>query len=213
MGWLRRGLGFLLLGTGLWLLTVLSSLSGLATALAVGATAAIMLSVLALAARRRSSDRPLWPAITTVALSCVAVAIAIYPPLTGPRKSASTEQWQAFDASAIQPLVASGKVVLVDVTASWCLTCKLNELTAFSNPAVRKAIADSEVVRMRADWSRPDPLIEAYLRGFGRAGIPFDAVYGPRQPEGLALPEILIPSVVLSALSEARAPAMGGTGG
>jgi suppressor for copper-sensitivity B len=205
MEWLRRGLGVLLLGTGLWLLTVLSSLSGLATALAVGATATIMLSLLALAARRRSSERPLWPAIATVALSCVAIVITIYPPLTEPRKPASTELWHAFDPSAIQPLVASGKIVLVDVTASWCLTCKVNELTSFGNPAVQKAIADGEVVRMRADWSRPDPLVAAYLRGFGRVGIPFDAVYGPRQPEGLALPEILTPSTVLSALSEARA--------
>jgi suppressor for copper-sensitivity B len=212
MQWLRRGLGVLLLGTGLWLLTVLSSLSGLATALAVGATVTIMLSLLALAARRRSSERPLWPAIATVALSCVAVVVTIYPPLTEPRKPASSESWQAFDPSAIQPLVASGKVVLVDVTASWCLTCKVNELTSFSNPAVQKAIAAGEVVRMRADWSRPDPLIGGYLRGFGRDGIPFDAVYGPRQPEGLALPEILTPSAVLSAMSEARAQAIGGAG-
>jgi len=213
MKWLRRGLGMLLLGTGLWLLTVLSSLSGLATALAVGATAAVMLSLLALAARRRSSERLLWPAIAMVALSCVAVMITVYPFLTEPRKPASTEQWQAFDPSEIQALVASGKIVLVDVTASWCLTCKVNELTSFSDPAVQKAIADAAVVRMRADWSRPDPLIKAYLRGFGRAGIPFDAVYGPQEPEGLALPEILTPSVVLSALGEAGAHAMGRTGG
>ena len=213
MKWLRRGLGMLLLGTGLWLLTVLSSLSGLATALAVGATAAVMLSLLALAARRRSSERLLWPAIAMVALSCVAVMITVYPFLTEPRKPASTEQWQAFDPSEIQALVASGKIVLVDVTASWCLTCKVNELTSFSDPAVQKAIADAAVVRMRADWSRPDPLIKAYLRGFGRAGIPFDAVYGPQEPEGLALPEILTPSVVLSALGEAGAHAMVRTGG
>ena len=205
MGWLRRGLGILLLGTGLWLLTVLSSLSGLTMALVVGATVTTMLSLLALAAHRHSSDRPLWLVIATVALGCVAVATTIYLPPTEPQKPASAEHWQAFDPSAIQPLVASGKIVFVDVTASWCLTCKVNELTSFSDPAVQKAIANAEVVRMRADWSRPDPLIEAYLRGFGRAGIPFDAVYGPQQPEGLALPEILTPSMVLSALSEARA--------
>lgn len=201
MEWLRRSLGILLLVTGLWLLTVLSSLSGPTTALAVGMTVTTMLGLLGLAAGR-SSGRSLWPA--TVALSCAAVLIAIYPPPFQPPKHIETEHWQAFDPSAIQSLVASGNIILVDVTASWCLTCKVNELTAFSSPAVEKTLAGEQVVRMRADWTRPDPLVEAYLRSFGRAGIPFDAVYGPRQPLGLALPEILTPSIILRALNEAR---------
>ena len=204
MEWLRRGLGILLLVTGLWLLSVLWSLSGLATALAVGTTAGSMLSLLALAARRPSSDRPLWLAVTTVALGCAAVLVAINPPLPPPQKQTDVEHWQPFDPSAIQPLVASGKIILVDVTASWCLTCKVNELTSFSSPAVEEALAGAQVVRMRADWTRPDPLIEAYLRSFGRVGIPFDAVFGPQQPTGLPLPEILTPSIILKALNEAR---------
>jgi suppressor for copper-sensitivity B len=199
---LRRSLGMLLLITGLWLLAVLSSLSGLQTALAVGLTATTMLGVLGLAARR-SFGQSSWAAISAVALSCAAVFIAIYPPLARPQKHADGD-WQAFDPSAIQPLVASGKIILVDVTASWCLTCKVNELTSFSSSAVEKAISGEQVVRMRADWSRPDPLVEAYLRSFGRVGVPFDVVYGPRLPAGRALPEILIPSIILRALNEAR---------
>jgi suppressor for copper-sensitivity B len=204
MEWLRRSLGILLLATGLWLLAVLSSLSGLTTAFAVGMTATTMLGLLRLAARR-SSGRSLWSAISVVALSFAAVLITIYPPFARPQKHAGAEQyWQAFDPYAIQPLVASGKIILVDVTAGWCLTCKVNELTSFSSQAVEMAIAGDQVVRMRADWSRPDPLIDAYLRSFGRVGVPFDAVYGPQQPAGLALPEILTPSIILKALNDAR---------
>ena len=44
---------------------------------------------------------------------------------------------------------------------------------------------------MRADWTRPERRISAYLARFGRYGIPFNAVYGPGAPAGIALSEIL----------------------
>jgi thiol:disulfide interchange protein len=43
----------------------------------------------------------------------------------------------AGNPDAISTLVASGKTVLVDVTASWCLTCKVNELSVLDSTAVR----------------------------------------------------------------------------
>jgi suppressor for copper-sensitivity B len=49
-------------------------------------------------------------------------------------------------------------------------------------------------------------VIAAYLRRFGRYGIPFNAVYGPGAPDGLALSEILSVDTVLAALREAAGP-------
>jgi suppressor for copper-sensitivity B len=59
---------------------------------------------------------------------------------------------------------------------------------------------------MRADWTRPDNAIAAFLRGFGRYGIPFYAVYGPATPDGQPLSEILTPGEVLGALGRAAPP-------
>jgi suppressor for copper-sensitivity B len=57
---------------------------------------------------------------------------------------------------------------------------------------------------MRADWTRPDPSITAYLKSFGRYGIPFNAVYGPARPKGVALPELLTERAVREAFAQAR---------
>ena len=46
----------------------------------------------------------------------------------------------------------------------------------------------------------PSDEITAYLTGFGRYGIPFNAVYGPGAPEGRLLPELLTDEAVLRAL-------------
>jgi suppressor for copper-sensitivity B len=56
---------------------------------------------------------------------------------------------------------------------------------------------------MVADWTRPDPAITAYLTKFDRYGIPLNVVYGPKAPNGIALPELLTGDAVLAALKQA----------
>ena len=65
---------------------------------------------------------------------------------------------------------------------------------------VARRLGASNVVAMRADWTLPDPAIAAYLAEFDRFGIPFNAVYGPALPRGMALPELLSEAAVLAAL-------------
>jgi suppressor for copper-sensitivity B len=111
--------------------------------------------------------------------------------------------WRPFDKVQLYNLVAEGRVVLVDVTADWCVTCKANKALVLERGPVAAELASGRIVAMRADWTRPDPRITGYLRSFGRFGIPFNAVYGPARPDGLALPEILTESAVLAAFRAA----------
>ena len=64
-------------------------------------------------------------------------------------------------------------------------------------------LASPAIVAMQADWTRPDPKIAEYLARFGRYGIPFNVVFGPKAPQGIILPELLTQSAVMSAFSEA----------
>jgi suppressor for copper-sensitivity B len=136
-------------------------------------------------------------------LSAAWLSWVLYAELGPPPAATATEFWQPFDAAAIPGLVRNGHVVFVDVTADWCLTCKVNERLVLDQDSVRQALAEPGVVAMRADWTRPDPAIARYLREFGRYGIPFNAVYGPNLPAGRALPEILTADRVLAALGQA----------
>jgi suppressor for copper-sensitivity B len=58
---------------------------------------------------------------------------------------------------------------------------------------------------MRADWTRADPVITAYLQSFGRYGVPLDVVYGPGAPQGIPLPELLTAGAVVDAFARASA--------
>jgi suppressor for copper-sensitivity B len=145
-----------------------------------------------------------------IALSIGAVLAPLLPGQAAPipDEAAGNGPWRPYDASALHRLVADGRVVFVDVTAAWCLICKANELTVLERPPVAGQLREPGVVAMRADWTRPDPMITAYLQGFDRYGVPLDVVYGPGSPDGVALPELLTSGAVMDAFRRAAsAPA------
>ena len=113
--------------------------------------------------------------------------------------------WAPFDRPAIAQAVAEGKVVFVDVTADWCITCKVNKAAVVERGAVAARLAAPGTIAMRADWTKPDDGIAAYLASFNRYGIPFNAVYGPGAPDGLALSELLTEAEVMAAIEKAAA--------
>jgi suppressor for copper-sensitivity B len=124
-------------------------------------------------------------------------------PLGEPGGIARTDLWRRYDAAALQRLIAGGQLVLVDVSAAWCLICKVNELTVLERAPVADKLREPRIVAMRADWTRPDATITAYLRSFGRYGVPLDVIYGPGAPAGIALPELLTPGAVTNAFRRA----------
>ena len=207
MGWLRRALGLALLGTAAWLVSVLALEAGAASALLAGLALAVLLGVLAWRHRLPSGRGP--AAAAAMVLATVAVLVPALRgqavPIAAPAPNAAAHPWQPFDEAGLHRLVAQRKVVFVDVTAAWCLTCKVNELAVLDRAPVADRLRAPGVVTMRADWTRPDPAITAYLQSFGRYGVPLDVVYGPGAPEGIALPELLTQDAVMDAFRHAAA--------
>ncbi|HKP26327.1 MAG TPA: thioredoxin family protein, partial [Dongiaceae bacterium] len=114
--------------------------------------------------------------------------------------------WVAFDEAAIDGYVAQNKVVFVDVTADWCITCQANKKLVIDQQPVAGRLENSGVVAMQADWTNPDPKIADFLGRHGRYGIPFNVVYGPGAPAGIVLPELLTAEAVTAALDQVAKP-------
>ena len=207
MVWLECALGLALLGTAVWLLSVLALEAGVKIAIVVSAMLALLLAAVAWR-QRLPVGRRAQGVIGIAALTLAALAVLLPSwrgqalPI-GPTSAPSDTQWQVFDEAALRQMVSDGKVVFVDVTAAWCLTCKANELAVLDRPPVAARLHDPGVIAMRADWTRPDPRIIAYLQSFGRYGVPLDVVYGPGAPQGIALPELLSAEAVMDAFQRA----------
>ena len=207
---LRRVLGFALAATAVWLASVLATEAGTTAAAALGGLMIVAVGLLYL--RHRLAGRPRRAVVA--GLAAVALLAFLVPGRWGPESAAPAAAepraeafWVPFDEGDIAGLIALGKVVFVDVTAEWCITCQINKTLVLYRGEVSRRLGGDGVVAMQADWTHPDAAISRYLAGFGRYGIPFDAVYGPGARRGIPLPELLSAEAVLDALDGAAGPA------
>lgn len=134
-------------------------------------------------------------ALTAVWLASVLLTVTTQPTLdTG---------WTKFNEALIKPAVDEGQTVIVDITADWCLTCKANKRLVLDQKDVADALFGPNILRLQADWTQRDDSIAAYMRKYGRYGVPFNIVYGPGAPNGIILSELLSRDEVMNALTEA----------
>ena len=89
----------------------------------------------------------------------------------------------------------------MDFTAAWCITCQFNKRTTLGDPAVLAALAQKQVLLLRADWTSRDPLIAQQLQELGRSGVPVYVLYGAQDSAPQLLPEVLSADAIHSALA------------
>jgi thiol:disulfide interchange protein DsbD len=64
-------------------------------------------------------------------------------------------------------------------------------------------MASAGVVPLKADWTRRDPVITAWLQRFGKAGVPLYVVLpSDRAADPIVLPEVITPGIVIEALKQ-----------
>ncbi|MFC3092856.1 hypothetical protein DRW07_01390 [Alteromonas sediminis] len=136
-----------------------------------------------------------------VMLACVLAPISLYSS-TNIDKLAPTSA-QAFDPDLLQRLRSKNDIVLVNMTADWCITCKVNEQVALTTQQVKLALDAENVHYMVGDWTNRNQQILEYLQQYDRAGVPLYVVYAGSN-KGRVLPQILTPGLVVDALTTAK---------
>jgi suppressor for copper-sensitivity B len=198
MLWLKRVLGLAMGATAIWLLYVLAAQAG-RTASLVSATA--LIAVIVFLAWRHLRPRLRRGGLVLASIAAL-LSPAVFASTPAPPSNADVA-WRSFSDAALTRLVGQGKVVLVDVTADWCINCQVNKALVLDRGWTADQLAAGKIIGLKADWTRPDPAIAQYLASFGRYGIPFNAVYGPKAPQGLPLPPVLSEEALREAVAQA----------
>jgi len=216
-GWmvtLRRVLAFPMYGAAVWMAWVFARQTApSALALLVGAAVALAfaLYLLGLAqsrqARGLSGLAPLGAAgVALTAGAALAAWAAASRPDAPPAQAeapAAVIPSQAWSPERLVALRAEGRPVLVNFTADWCVTCKVNERAALSSARVKDAFERTGAAYLVADWTRRDDAIARELQAHGRSGVPLYLLYAPGAARPEVLPQLLSEGAVIKALETA----------
>lgn len=214
-GWmitLKQGLAFPMLGAVGWLIWVLERQAGSA-ALAAILACCLLFSFAAwlygMAQKRRMMGQR---HVVLHVATAFFLALVVVPLLnlnsfaTAPAETeaaspaAAAVAWSPQNVDAIK---GQGKPILVNFTASWCITCQVNDRTSLSTQAVKAAMARTSTIYMVADSTKYNPDVEQALSDFGRGGLPLYVVYPADGGKPVVLPQVLTPGIVISALDQA----------
>ena len=185
MGLVKKLFGAMMLAVAVWMLARLAS--GRVT-LALWALPALA-AAWALVSEAHHLRHGRWPTRTAGALA-LAYALAL---LTGAALGGTSPiaplrltggapalRFTALRSVAdlqrdVRRAAARHETVMVDFYADWCTSCKEMEATTFTDPAVRRALAHTML--LRADVTSNDAADQALLKYFGIYGPPTIAFY------------------------------------
>jgi thiol:disulfide interchange protein len=98
--------------------------------------------------------------------------------------------WTPLTETNLTEVLNQGKIVFVNITASWCMVCLVND-RVFYNPSIQKLLAQKNVVALKGDWTRPNPELQNILNRYYRVGLPFNLIISHKYPKGIVLSEQL----------------------
>lgn len=199
---LKQVLAFPMYLTAIWLLWVLGKQRG------VDALALLLVGATLLALGLWWFERSRWSSHRLgLILSSTMLVLALIPiwgvtQVQPPRSQGASEGSVAYSPQMLDRLRADNRVVFVNMTADWCVTCKANEQNVLAGDAFRDALRRVDAVYMKGDWTNVDPQISAFLDQHQAVGVPLYVVYGPGAPPTV-LPTVLTAAVTEDALLRA----------
>ncbi len=107
---------------------------------------------------------------------------------------------QIFAPEKISALLDDDKLVIVDITANWCITCKFNDARVWNSKNGRKLLNQNDLIFMRGDWTLPNAEIEKFLSSYQHYAIPFTIIYTQENRQGTILSEFYTLKQVKNAL-------------
>ena len=198
---LKLVLAFPMYGTAIWLLWVLGKQRGVdAMALVLGGLVILSLALWWFERSRWRSQR------VGGLLALLLVLGALYPiwgvtRMAPPAKAAqaASDNVVEYSPQMLDRLRQDNRVVFVNMTADWCVTCKANERAVLGTNAFQDTLRRTNAVYMRGDYTNVDPQITAFLDEHKAVGVPLYVVYGPGAPPTV-LPTVLTQALVEEAL-------------
>jgi thiol:disulfide interchange protein/DsbC/DsbD-like thiol-disulfide interchange protein len=217
----KEFLAFPMYASAAWLLWVFAQQTGSMGVLG-GLFGMISIAFALWAWRHRPDHHPVIRLLVTILIIVIMTAgligsfgIAVHherrsndTPETALADASPNQEWEAYSTAGFEEWYKGDEPIFVNMTAAWCITCKVNEKIALSIPETHALFTKKGIVALKGDWTNQNPEITKFLESHGRKGVPLYVYYGPRdpgtgeRPAPVVLPQLLTPSIVAETVSK-----------
>ena len=90
--------------------------------------------------------------------------------------------WKPFKGNVVDAELKSGRTVMIDFTAQWCVTCKTVKKFALNTEETLAIVNQHDVVTLKADWTDGSPEVTKWLKSFGSESIPVLLIFPGNDP-------------------------------
>ncbi|WP_049721766.1 protein-disulfide reductase DsbD family protein [Gilvimarinus polysaccharolyticus] len=197
----KQALSFPMYLTVIWLLWVLSHQTS--NEMVILTLTGMLLIVLALWVLGISPNSRRFQLIKNgMALTVLIPAVWIAASMSSSPHDRSINTNETYTEARLESYRVQGKPVFVDLTADWCLTCKVNEKIALT-ASIKAQFQQHDITVLVGDWTNKNPEITKLLTQYKRSGIPLYLMYpvGGGEPE--LLPQLLTEGIVENAIARA----------
>lgn len=108
----------------------------------------------------------------------------------------------AFTPEALAQALESNQPVFVNMTAAWCITCKVNENVAIATDTTQMLFKNNKVQYIVGDWTNYDADITNYLAQYNRNGVPLYVFYGRTNEQGVRPEPVILPQILTVGIIE-----------
>jgi suppressor for copper-sensitivity B len=85
--------------------------------------------------------------------------------------------WHNLDSNLFDEItIKNKKIIFIDITASWCLTCKFNEINVLSDKEVQNILSKQNIYLIKEDITKPNKKVMEFIYSNNKVGIPFYAI-------------------------------------
>ncbi len=198
----KQVLAFPMYLTAVWLVWVLGKQRGVDAIGYVLIGAVVLALALWWMEHARAKEKPFGRVLAIIVLIASLVPIWMIARLDPPALVADeSDSAVAYSSDKLAALRADGRMVFVNMTADWCVTCKANEKAVLATAHFADLLMQSNAVYMKGDWTNVDPEITAFLQAHGAVGVPLYVVFRGNQGNGQVLPTVLTSGIVEDALA------------
>jgi thiol:disulfide interchange protein len=162
--------------------------------------------------RHEPQRQPWKTAVHSLSISSIILALLIAAFSHTNMSSSKTDLSQTiphtpYTKENFDTLLSGNNPIFVDMTAAWCITCKVNERIAINTDETQALFKSKNVELVIGDWTNQNPEITNYLASYGRNGVPLYVFYGARdtqtgqRPEPQILPQLLTSGLIADVIN------------